>query len=282
MVAQDYLPAARQLPLFPHASKPKQRPFNQTAWLVTDILYERGRIGRAAKGVSVRAIALRWMALPLASLVIAVGLFAWWTTGRSNQAERPNASVASIDPGRPVLVVVRGWLWDPSSRRNSPDLTQFPSKLRSRLLETAGVEPQVIQYQWSRIPKDLPAESNNFTAWAHALTRSLPSGCVSFMGHSAGAAMIFRAAADGVSMGYMGTLGLPTVGAGKPRSVTTWANFYTDTHIDDIAGALWAKNMRADINHNLEMRHSEFWESDPAIEITAQGIYEVWANCRSR
>ncbi|HVF11954.1 MAG TPA: hypothetical protein VNA87_02600 [Actinomycetota bacterium] len=220
------------------------------------------------------------MALSLASAVVASGSFALWMNGRSDEAPRIIPIAASPDPDGPVLVVVRGWLWDPSSRRNSPDLTRFPSELKARLLETDGVEPQVIQYPWSRIPKDLPQESNNFTAWAHGLTRSLPAGCVSFMGHSAGAAMIFRAAAEGVPMGYMGTLGLPTVGADKPRSVTTWANFYTDTHIDDLAGVFWAKNMRADINHNLRMRHSEFWESDPAIEITARALSEVWADCK--
>lgn len=218
--------------------------------------------------------------MPFASLLIAAAALTWWTGGGSSASQTPQAEV-SLEPGRPVLVVVRGWLWDPSSRRMSPDLTHFPSKLRSRFVETAGVEPQVIQYQWSRIPKDLPAESKNFTVWARALTRSLPPGCVSFMGHSAGAAMIFRAAANGVPMGYMGTLGLPTRGAAKPRSVMTWANFYTDTHIDDIAGALWAKDMRADINRNLKMRHSEFWEADPAIEITARTMSDVWENCRS-
>ena len=279
MIAQHRLSPVRQARLFPGTCELKLQTVLATTGAGWPISYETDLSRR--RGSLVRAIALRWMTLPLASVVVAIALFSFSTSGASDGATMSTTGLAPIDPSRPVLVVVRGWLWDPSSRRNSPELTQFPMKLRSRMLETSGVEPQVIQYQWSRIPKDLPMESDNFTDWAQSLTGSLPRGCVSFMGHSAGAAMIFRAAAKGVPMGYMGTLGLPTVGAGKPRSVTTWANFYTDTHIDDIAGALWAKNMKADINQNLEMNHSEFWESDPAVEITAQGISRIWDACRS-
>lgn len=224
------------------------------------------------------------MTLPLASVIVVVGLSAWWSSwGEPTAITHSSPTDATfLDRDRPVLVLVRGWLWDPSSRRNSPDLTKFPIKLRSKMLETSGVEPQVVQYRWSRIPKDLAMESDRFTLWARELTRNSRKGCVSFMGHSAGAAMIFKAAAEGIPMGYMGTLGLPTVGAAKPRSVTTWANFYTDTHVDDIAGVLWADKMRADINYNLRMRHGEFWESAAAVEITARQMADAWAGCRGR
>jgi hypothetical protein len=203
----------------------------------------------------------------------------------SESQPRPIPAAASpvppdFDSARPLTVVVRGWLWDPESRVDPPALSYFPDELNVALRERYGVETQLYQYKWSRLPKDLPAASRDFAVWARALAeRAAASGrCVNFVGHSAGAVIVYSAAARGVPMGFMGTLGLPTMGRFKPGSVTQWTNFYTvDTH--DPAGTLWGKGMAADRNIQASAPHKEMWSSRAVIEGAADGIATAWTNC---
>lgn len=186
---------------------------------------------------------------------------------------------ASIPSDRPTLVLVRGWLWDPSSRSSSGQLEMFPGTVESILSSDYGLEPEFLTYEWSRIPKDVFKASRQFGDFAANLSQSVDSECLGFIGHSAGAAIVYRAAASGVPMGFMGTLGLPTFGSAKPAGVGVWANFYTDTHVDDIAGWGWGEQMAADVNINLKMPHREFWGAPEVAQVTADSIAKVWQSC---
>jgi hypothetical protein len=157
----------------------------------------------------------------------------------------------------------------------------FPEQLNAALMGRLGLESSVIQYRWSRLPKDLPAATRDFAAFAQALAeKAARSGrCVNFVGHSAGAVIVYSAATRGVRMGYLGTLGLPTVGSAKPGSVTQWTNFYTvDSH--DLAGMLWGKGMAADSNVDAGAPHKDLWSSRAVIDRSADGIAGAWAGCR--
>ena len=77
----------------------------------------------------------------------------------------------------------------------------------------------------------------------------------------------------------MGTLGLPTFGTRKPSSVETWANFYTSTHSDDAAGAIWADKMPADVNVDLRRYHRDFWLADEVVRATADAVARSWSEC---
>lgn len=186
----------------------------------------------------------------------------------------PAVELPRFETGRPVAVLVRGWLWDSSSRREARPLEMFPQRLESLLADQYGMSVQIVQFEWSRVPTLIVGESKKFTAYAKAFSEAVTQsgGCINFIGHSAGAAMVYNAAAHHVAMGFMGTLGLPTIGAGKPESVERWANFYTSAHKDDIAGRWWGPNMRADVNIDLRMPHRDFWESPEVAGVSADAI----------
>lgn len=190
-------------------------------------------------------------------------------------------TLPAFDTSRPLTVVVRGWLWDPDSRKSPPGLVYFPDQLNGALRPGYGLETSIYQYRWSRIPKDLPAATRDFTVFARALTEraALEGRCVNFIGHSAGAVIVYAAAAKGVRMGYMGTLGLPTSGSAKPPSVTRWTNFYT-TDTKDLAGVLWGRGMGADRNVHAGAPHKELWASRAVVDGSAEGISAAWASCR--
>lgn len=200
---------------------------------------------------------------------------------RTREPQRP--ALPAFDTDRPLLVLVRGWLWDPASRVAPVPLEQFPSRVEEILAEL-GPGVDVIEYEWSRNPVDLYKAGRELTDWGGTLgeTAGLSGRCVGYVGHSAGAAMVFNAAAQGVPMGYMGTLGLPTAGRRKPPSVELWANFFTTTHGKDIAGSLWGGMMAADVQIDLEMPHSRFWQAEQAARTTAEGVAATWQACRSR
>jgi pimeloyl-ACP methyl ester carboxylesterase len=193
---------------------------------------------------------------------------------------RPGPVLPAVVASRPLTVVVRGWLWDPQSRRNPPPLSFFPEQLNRRLRARHGPETTIYQYRWSRIPKDLPAATRDFAAFAEALSEQAArqGRCVNFIGHSAGAAIVYAAAARGVRMGYMGTLGLPTAGTARPPSITQWTNFYT-TDSKDLAGVLWGRETGADRNVHAGAPHKELWSSPPVIDRSADGIAAAWTSC---
>lgn len=226
------------------------------------------------------------------SAAVAVVATASWLLshpGSASEAPRPKpASVEAgdldlpaIDASRPVTVIVRGWLWDPQSRLDPPPLTYFPKKLKERLESHHGLQTTIYQYRWSRIPKDLPVAIRDFVAFADALGRraAAQGQCVNFIGHSAGAAIVYAAAAEGTHMGFLGTLGLPTAGSVRPPSVSRWTNFYT-TDTKDLAGVLWGRGMGADRNVHAGAPHKELWSSSQVIDESADGIAAAWATCR--
>lgn len=149
------------------------------------------------------------------------------------------------------------------------------------LFDAYGIQADFRAYDWSRVPKDVLSATGDFTHFANALSAKAEQmgRCVAFVGHSAGAAIVYKAAAEGVRMGYMGTLGLPTFGRGKPRAVGIWGNFYTSTHVDDVAGFLWGSRMGADVNVNLRSAHKDFWEAEAVWNHTAAGIAATWRSC---
>jgi hypothetical protein len=193
-----------------------------------------------------------------------------------------SVSIDRLDPSRPVVVVLRGWLWDPASRTKTPPLESFPGRVNSLLQSRYGITATFVQYDWSRIPTDLIRAHRGFESYARKISQwgTANGHCADFVGHSAGAALIYDAATKGVRMGYMGTLGLPTAGRAKPSSVMEWANFYTSTRVDDIAGLLWARGMAADRNFDLHARHKDFWAAKEAVQATADGIAHAWVSCR--
>lgn len=194
-------------------------------------------------------------------------------------SDSPAPGPPSIASDRPTLVVVRGWLWDPSSRASTVPLEMFPQTVQGILASDYGLEAEFVTYQWSRIPKDVFKASREFSSFALKLSQSAGSHCLGFVGHSAGAAVVYRAAASGVPMGYMGTLGLPTFGSSKPAGVGLWANFYTDTQVDDIAGWGWGHQIAADVNLNLKVPHSKFWASPEVAQVTAESLARTWRTC---
>jgi hypothetical protein len=214
-----------------------------------------------------------------------LGAAFWVSFGESvGKSEAKFATSAhKFDTSRPLTVVVRGWLWDPLSRKGTPPLVVFPEQLNSHLRSEHGLTTEVVQWDWSRLPSDVFTARDELRRYAKsAADRAGGSGrCVNFLGHSAGAALVYSIAADGAPMGYLGTLGLPTSGRGKPASVVTWANFYTTTHREDVAGKVWGSGMKADVNVDLKMSHRDFWESDEVAKVTADGIAQAWSSCRN-
>jgi hypothetical protein len=212
----------------------------------------------------------------LGSLVI-LAAFSSEPGGPVGAASPPDA----LEFDRPVVIVVRGWLWDPGSRRESGPLVWFPSQVNRIMEEEYETEVAFLQYPWSRIPTDIGEASASFSEYAGEVARQAgeEGRCINFMGHSAGAAMVYRAAAEGVPMGYMGTLGLPTRGAEKPGEVTYWANFYTTSHIEDVAGLLWGGSAAADVNVDLRTQHKDLWARMPVVEETVEGIATAWESC---
>jgi hypothetical protein len=225
-------------------------------------------IAALALGVSLMAAA----AVALASWSIGPGPFV---------ISLANDDVPGIDPSRPLTVVVRGWLWDPTSRRVTAPLQVFPQQVNEILQREHGLTTRIVQYDWSRLPKDIFSASDDFTSYARKLSEvaAVYGQCVNFVGHSVGAAVVYGAAVQGVRMGYMGTLGLPTFGTSKPPSVAVWGNFYTTTHERDLAGMLWASQMAADVNVDLQMPHRDFWGAKEVAETTADGIAGSWNRC---
>lgn len=217
----------------------------------------------------------------LASLIAAgvIAIAASGTRGRTSAFERP--SEVTFDPARPLTVVVRGWLWDPTSRRVTAPLQVFPQQVNETLQRDYGLTTQIVQYDWSRLPKDIFSANDDFTSYARRLSEmaAVYGQCVNFVGHSVGAAVVYGAAVQGVRIGYMGTLGLPTFGTSKPPSVAVWGNFYTTTHERDLAGMLWASQMAADVNVDLQMPHRDFWGAKEVAETTADGIARSWNRC---
>ena len=228
----------------------------------------------------------RTLVAALAALAVAAGGSS--LVARPGSASEPEPAplpagppLPEVDASRPLTVVVRGWLWDPASRVDPPGLVYFPDELNRALAGRLGVGTALVQYRWSRLPKYLPSATRALTAYARALSdKAAAQGrCVNFIGHSAGAVIVYAAATQGVRMGYMGTLGLPTAGSMKPASVTQWTNFYTVDR-KDLAGVLWGSGMAADRNVNTGAPHKELWSSSAVIAGSADGIAAAWNGCR--
>lgn len=222
----------------------------------------------------------------LAILTASVGgiaLFLVFRTGLAGEQLRL-PSIPEIPGDRPLTVLVRGWLWDPSSRRVTRPLVEFPASVNEILRADYGMETAYVQFDWTRIPKDVFGATERFAEYSRRVAdRARQNGvCVNFVGHSGGAMMIYWAASEGVPMGFMGTLGLPTVGAEKPPSVDVWANFYTENHIDDIAGWMWGRHIGSDRNIDLRIPHRDFWGAKEVHRASADGIAKAWGECRTK
>lgn len=215
------------------------------------------------------------------AVALGIGFGALYSTGLAGP-QPANPPVPDIPTDKPLTILVRGWLWDPSSRRVTSPLVVFPSSVNDILRKEYGLETVYYQFDWTRIPKDVFGATDEFAVFAKRVgERAARAGvCVNFVGHSAGAMMVYRAAADGVQMGYMGTLGLPTFGAAKPPSVTMWVDFYTDSHIDDLAGWMWGSHIGSDLNVDLKIPHRDFWGAPEVQRASAAGIALAWATCR--
>ena len=181
-----------------------------------------------------------------------------------------------------LVVVVRGWLVDPESRVHTDRLYVFPQTVDDAFADLGEPPPEFVDYQWSRVPKDLMASSDAFVEWAGELaSRASAAGtCVHFVGHSAGALMVYLAASDGVPMGFMGTIGLPGVGSRKPASVGVWDNFYSSATLGDLPGRLWGARGGADVNVDLAGTHADMWRSRALAETAAAGIDKAWSTCQ--
>jgi hypothetical protein len=189
--------------------------------------------------------------------------------------------VPDVSAERPLLIVVRGWLVDPASRATTDPLYLFPTGV-NRLLEERGLPAMdFVQYDWSRVPQDLLATAPAFVEFARAVADAAAATgrCVNFVGHSAGAMLVYRAAASGVPMGFMGTIGLPTPTAGRPASVTEWDNFYTTGYVGDLPGWLWGARDGADQNLDLGVAHRDMWKSEDLARAAADGIEKAWSSC---
>lgn len=227
---------------------------------------------------------MKRLALRLALLSVLVAAVP--AAGLAIASRRPAARLAApalpeVSADHPLVVLVRGWLWEPASREGSPRLEVFPNSLNRLLGSEHGIAADVVEYEWSRIPVDLFRAGWAFEEWAEAVAgRAGEDGrCVAFVGHSAGAAIVYNAAAQGVRMGYLGTLGLPSAGRQRPSSVGVWANFYTTTHGKDFAGSIWGGRIRSDLNVDLAVPHSRFWQQEATARVTADGIARTWRGC---
>ena len=185
---------------------------------------------------------------------------------------------------RPLTVLVRGWLWDGASQgRAKVPVRLFQPRVNQILDEKIGVTSDFYDYGWSRLPKDVFPESVRFVRWANSVTKKAAADgrCINFVGHSAGAAFVYRAASQRVHMGYLGTLGLPTFGRERPPDVQHWTNFFTSSHPDDIAGRMWGRQIAADENVDLKQEHRNFWFDKTAASSSAEGIAQAWTDCRA-
>lgn len=200
--------------------------------------------------------------------------------GRGPETRLP---LPSTSQDLPLTVLVKGWLWDANSRGSSwAPIRDFQPRVNEILEAEHGYPTTLIEYQWSRLPRDVVRESNRFTQWARQLSeQSTDRPCINFIGHSAGAAFVYNAASQGVPMGFMGTLGLPTFGQGRPPKVHRWANFFTSAHPDDIAGKLWGQTIAADLNVDIGQEHRRFWTSPEVARTSADGIAQAWVDCRT-
>lgn len=216
----------------------------------------------------------------LTAVLLGAGLMLVLGTGLAG-SQPPPPAFPDIPSDRPLTILVRGWLWDPSSRRVTAPLVEFPRAVNDILQQEHGIATAYHQFDWTRVPRDIFGATDRFTDYARKVTEAArrKGTCVNFVGHSGGAMMIYWAAAEGVPMGYMGTLGLPTVGARKPSSVAVWTNFYTDNHIDDIAGWMWGRHIGSDANFNLKIPHRDFWGAEEVHRASAGGIARAWAVC---
>lgn len=223
----------------------------------------------------------------VAGSVAVAGAISWalLASGRGRDP-RAGTDLSYLAPGlsaeRPLAVLVRGWLWEPDSRLHSGPLRAFPSNFGDEIAALVDGGARLVEYRWSRDPRDLARARSDFTADARAISALASSRgrCPSFIGHSAGAAMVYEAAARGVPMGFMGTLGLPVAARSKPPAVWRWANFYTSTHAEDVPGMLWGNSMPADVNLDLAVEHKQMWGSREAARIAAEGVAGAWRGCR--
>jgi hypothetical protein len=190
-------------------------------------------------------------------------------------------ALPEVSADRPLTILVRGWLVDPANRAESGELALFPAKVNKELAARGIPATDFVQYDWSRVPKDLLASADSFATFARELAASAAAKgrCVSFVGHSAGAMMVYRAAGEGVPMGFMATIGLPTPTAGHPGSVAVWGNFYSHSYISDLPEALWGPDADADINVDLSTSHKDMWRSAALAQAAADGIAKAWTTC---
>lgn len=190
--------------------------------------------------------------------------------------------VPSVPSDRPLTILVKGWLWDASTRGSSwAPINDFQPRVNQVLQTNHGYSTKLFEYPWSRLPSDVFDESKRFTVWATQFSKRSEDGrCVNFVGHSAGAAFVYRAASQGVPMGFMGTLGLPTFGQGRPAKVRQWTNFFTSSHPDDFAGRIWGSTIAADQNVDIGQEHRRFWTSPEVAQTSADGIARAWKDCR--
>lgn len=219
-----------------------------------------------------------WVAT--AMLLLGVSALVAVLRGTTSHA-RAAPSIPAVPKDRPTTVLVKGWLWDASTRGSSwAPIRDFQPRVNEILQAEHGYSTSLIEYQWSRLPRDVVREGDRFTQWAARLSEQAGgSECINFVGHSAGAAFVYKAATQGVPMGFMGTLGLPTFGQGRPAKVHHWANFFTSTHPDDIAGKLWGQTIAADSNVDIGQEHRRFWTSPEVARTSAERIAQAWEDC---
>lgn len=223
-----------------------------------------------------------WVFIAPALIIASFSILAF-ELGSSSAAAHNRLRVPAVPEDRPLTVLVKGWLWDASTRGSSwAPIRDFQPRVNEILETEHGYSTKLFEYPWSRLPRDVVGEGNRFTRWAAQLSSRVGNGqCINFVGHSAGAAFVYNAASQGVPMGFMGTLGLPTFGQGRPQEVHQWANFFTSAHPDDIAGRLWGQTIAADLNVDIGQEHRRFWTSPEVARTSAEGIAEAWEDCRT-